>query len=61
MYYKFNFLFIGFCPYFHSRRLKDVCDILLLPYNYLLDMAKTPVFSIEIKDCVVIFDEAHNV
>ncbi|KRX03204.1 P-loop containing nucleoside triphosphate hydrolase [Pseudocohnilembus persalinus] len=50
-----------FCPYFHSRRVKDVCDIILLPYNYLLDANSFPVFNIDLKDCVIIFDEAHNV
>lgn len=41
--------------------MKDICDILLLPYNYLLDVSSFPVFSIDLKDSVIIFDEAHNV
>lgn len=50
-----------FCPYFHSRRIKDVADVLLLPYNYLLHMAAFPAFNIELSNSIVIFDGAHNV
>jgi len=50
-----------FCPYFHARRAKDYCDLLLLPYNYLLEPSQDNPFNIDLKNCIVIFDEAHNI
>jgi hypothetical protein len=49
-----------YCPYFHSRRLKDDVDILFLPYNYILENnnSNSP-FNIEIKDAILIFDEVN--
>jgi len=49
------------CPYFHSRRIKDIADVLLMPYNYLLQPSTTPAFRIELSNCIIIFDEAHNI
>lgn len=51
----------GFCPYFYTRRIKDCSDIILLPYNYLLELGNFSVFNIEMQDCIIIFDEAHNI
>eukprot|EP00045_Choanoeca_perplexa_P015533 m.196481 g.196481 ORF g.196481 m.196481 type:complete len:1095 (-) comp17014_c0_seq2:50-3334(-) len=49
------------CPYYLSRSLRDDADIVLLPYNYLLDKDMRRSQKIDLKDSVVIFDEAHNV
>ena len=27
----------GICPYFFERQRKEVADIILMPYNYLLE------------------------
>ena len=32
-----------------------------MPYNYLLDLSSFPLFTVEMKDSVIIFDEAHNI
>ena len=48
------------CPYFFSRDSSSNADIVLLPYNYLLDSSIRQTLKIEWKDSVVIFDEAHN-
>jgi regulator of telomere elongation helicase 1 len=49
------------CPYYSVRQLKDTADILFMPYNYLLDKKLRKSNQIELKNTVVIFDEAHNV
>ncbi|KAK7116907.1 hypothetical protein R3I94_023261 [Phoxinus phoxinus] len=49
------------CPYYMSQSLKQHADVIFMPYNYLLDPKSRRAHNIELKDAVVIFDEAHNV
>lgn len=49
------------CPYYLSRDLASKADIIFMPYNYLLDPKILKSFKINLKDAVVIIDEAHNV
>ncbi|EGR30093.1 regulator of telomere elongation helicase 1, putative [Ichthyophthirius multifiliis] len=51
----------GFCPYFHSRRVKDCVDIIFMPYNYIFDNQNASPFNIELTNSILIFDEAHNI
>ncbi|CAD8081325.1 unnamed protein product [Paramecium sonneborni] len=47
------------CPYyFEKERLTNV-DLILLPYNYLLDDEFSKV--VDVNNSIIIFDEAHNV
>ncbi|KVI06000.1 hypothetical protein Ccrd_015675 [Cynara cardunculus var. scolymus] len=48
------------CPYYMSRELHKVVDILFAPYNYLIDPGNRKSLSIEWDNSVLIFDEAHN-
>lgn len=50
----------GGCPYFGVRKLQEEADITFCPYNYLLDPTIRSNLNINIKDAVVIIDEAHN-
>ncbi|CAL1537361.1 unnamed protein product, partial [Lymnaea stagnalis] len=49
------------CPYFLSRGLKDEADLIICPYNYLIDPIIRDAMAISIKGHVVILDEAHNI
>jgi fanconi anemia group J protein len=64
------------CPYFASRQLAEQAEIILCPYNYIIDpraslmcaYAKAHAaadvrasMQIDIRGCVVVFDEAHNI
>ncbi|KAF9615542.1 hypothetical protein IFM89_024390 [Coptis chinensis] len=50
----------GPCPYYLSRELHKVVDILFAPYNYLIDRGNRKSLNIKWEDSVLIFDEAHN-
>ncbi|XP_010249778.1 PREDICTED: regulator of telomere elongation helicase 1 isoform X2 [Nelumbo nucifera] len=50
----------GPCPYYISRDLHKVVDILFAPYNYLIDRGNRETLTIEWKNSILIFDEAHN-
>ncbi|KAL2463124.1 RAD3-like DNA-binding helicase protein [Forsythia ovata] len=50
----------GPCPYYLSRDLHKVVDILFAPYNYLIDRGNRKSLNIEWNNSILIFDEAHN-
>eukprot|EP00752_Nemacystus_decipiens_P006081 g5489.t1 len=48
------------CPYYTTRGALTTADLVLCPYNYLVDPGVRETMGINLKDAVVIFDEAHN-
>ncbi|KND01119.1 DNA repair helicase (rad3) [Spizellomyces punctatus DAOM BR117] len=52
----------GYCPYFLSRRMIAFANVVIYSYHYLLDPKVAELVSKEMaKDCIVVFDEAHNI
>jgi len=49
------------CPYYASKEIKDVVDIIFCPYNYLIDPRIRKSMKINLDDAIVIVDEAHNI
>jgi Fanconi anemia group J protein len=49
------------CPYYLSRALAKDADIVFCPYNYVLDPNIRNAMEIDIKNSIVVLDEAHNV
>ena len=49
------------CPFYYSRRVKDMMDLLFIPYNYLLDRNLARMYDINCHNAILIFDEGHNV
>ncbi|ROT34944.1 DNA repair helicase [Sodiomyces alkalinus F11] len=50
------------CPYFTARRMMQYCNVIIYSYHYLLDPKIAERVSRELsKDCIVVFDEAHNI
>ncbi len=50
----------GVCGYFFSRGMIEKSELILLPYNYLLDSNIRSTLKIDWNNSIVIFDEAHN-
>ncbi|CBZ23762.1 putative helicase [Leishmania mexicana MHOM/GT/2001/U1103] len=50
----------GFCPYFHERDAARDADVVLMPYNYILDPSLHKQLPFELANCILIVDEAHN-
>lgn len=48
------------CPYFSSKESIDDAHVVLLPYQMLLNNKIRQQFNINLKDNIVIIDEAHN-
>ncbi|KAK0626137.1 hypothetical protein B0T14DRAFT_94455 [Immersiella caudata] len=50
------------CPYFTARRMMQFCNVIIYSYHYLLDPKIAERVSKDLsKDCIVVFDEAHNI
>lgn len=50
-----------FCPYYFSKNKSQECDIVFLPYNLLFNKKIRESLDIDIKDKILIIDEAHNI
>ncbi|KAL3311889.1 Fanconi anemia group J protein [Cichlidogyrus casuarinus] len=48
------------CPYFYAQGLASTADLVICPYNYLLDPLNTDLNLIN-SQSIVIIDEAHNI
>jgi len=48
------------CPYYASRLSLNEAEIVILPYNILLHKGTRNSFGINLKNSIVIVDEAHN-
>ncbi|XP_014752139.1 general transcription and DNA repair factor IIH helicase subunit XPD isoform X2 [Brachypodium distachyon] len=50
------------CPYFLARHMVKHANVVVYSYQYLLDPRVASIVSSEMqKDCVVVFDEVHNI
>jgi regulator of telomere elongation helicase 1 len=51
----------GVCPYFLQKERVKRADLILMPYNYLIDEKIRENFEIDYRNAVLIIDEAHNI
>lgn len=49
------------CPYYVAKHLATNADILFMPYNYLLDPKIREINQSNLRNAIIILDEAHNV
>ena len=50
-----------FCPFFFERDKSVHSDLIFLPYNYIFDPAIKKRMNIQMKNSILIIDEAHNI
>jgi len=48
------------CPYYGSRSMIATADLVVLPYQSLLSKSSREALGLNLRDNVVIIDEAHN-
>ena len=51
----------NFCPYYLNRMRSGKADIVLMPYNYIVDGRIRDRLKIDLRDDILIIDEAHNI
>ena len=44
-----------------AQKLMGTADLVLCPYNYIIDPSIRDAMSIELTNSIIIFDEAHNI
>lgn len=49
------------CPYYAARKLYEGAEVIFCPYNYIIDPVIRTILDINLKQSIVILDEAHNV
>ncbi|KAK8956244.1 hypothetical protein KSP40_PGU015290 [Platanthera guangdongensis] len=49
------------CSYFASRTLADEAQLVFCPYSYIINPIVRRAMDVDIKGCIVILDEAHNI
>ena len=54
------YLYTFQCPYYASRKAIDCAEIICLPYNMILHDEIRKSLGIDLRENIVIFDEAHN-
>lgn len=57
-----GFLFIIYATHYTNRAQMQYCNVVIFSYHYLLDPKIAERVSKDFsKDCIVVFDEAHNI
>ncbi|KAK6760178.1 hypothetical protein RB195_021609 [Necator americanus] len=48
------------CPFYRCRQMQETAELVLLPYNYIIDPQLRKIHRVDLSGSIVIFDEAHN-
>ncbi|KAH3755922.1 Fanconi anemia group J protein [Pelomyxa schiedti] len=49
------------CPYYAAKEMAELAELVVCPYNYVLDPGIRGSLGLSLKNTVVIIDEAHNI
>ena len=50
-----------FCPYYFQRLLQEKVQLILMPYNYIMDPRIRGLLEIRLNQAILVIDEAHNI
>lgn len=48
------------CPYYVAKDQQAIADIVFMPYNYIIDPLIRRSLTVDLRDSIIIIDEAHN-
>lgn len=48
------------CGFHYSKKLIDISDVILMPYNYIFDSSYWEAHWSLFENSIIVFDEAHN-
>ncbi|PIO68622.1 DEAD2 domain protein [Teladorsagia circumcincta] len=48
------------CPFYRCRQMQETAELVLSPYNYIIDPQLRKTHKVDLSGSIVIFDEAHN-
>lgn len=51
---------VGTCPYYGSRSMVPIADLVVLPYQSLFSKSSRESLGLSLKNNIIIIDEAHN-
>ena len=49
------------CPYYLGKARLASSDIVILPYSFILNQSIREKLQLQMKDSILVFDEAHNI
>lgn len=49
------------CPYYESRKTASMAEIVTMPYQLLLQRSSRKALGVDLKDAIIVIDEAHNI
>ena len=49
------------CPYYLQKNRAAESDMILMPYNYIIDPKIRENYKIDFENSIIILDEAHNI
>lgn len=49
------------CPYYYQRAIAGKVDLVLMPYNYIIEPGMAKWMNVNMEGSIIIFDEAHNI
>ena len=52
---------LGTCPYYVQKKQAQSADLILMPYNYIIDEEIRERTKISYRNSIIIIDEAHNI
>ncbi len=53
--------YVDICPYHFTQYIINKVDVVLCPYNYVINPKLRKSIGLNVKEAIIVFDEAHNI